>query len=256
MNKRTFDEAFNNTKDIVIYSKCKKTRKEEDIHLIDTKDVSNKLNIHFHIYNPFINIHNPFSTINCKTVPNFLPNNFLWNTHTPFSVNSFMKPVEKPLERVVEKPLERVVEKPVERVVEKPVEKPVEKLVEKLVEKPVEKLVEKPVEKPLKRVVQEENKLEKVIEKEKDVIISEYYINKITKKKEDKQIDYYSNGQIKYVKTYKNGYLVGLSKYNRKYYEDNILLCTFNAKEGEFITFTDNNISKNIPLVEYYKIYN
>ncbi len=214
MNKRTFDEAFNNTKDIIIYSKCKKTRKEEDIDLIDTKDVSNKFNIHFHIYNPFINIHNPFFTMNCKTVPN----NFLWNT--PFSVNSFMKPVEKPVERVVEKPFERVVEKPIENVVE------------------------------------EENKLEKVIEKEKDVIISKYYINKITKKKENKQIDYYSNGQIKYVKIYKHGYLIKLSKYNRKYYEDNTLLCTFIAKEGEFITFTDNNISKNIPVVEYYKICN
>ena len=226
MNKRKFNEAYADTKDI-IYNKSKKSRNEEkyDIlqinkNIIENKiDSSKKMNIHFHFdIRPNFSVN--FKNSN-ENIQHFLPNKFFGENMKPFSRNFFGLNTQWSSPNLFNFSTNHFI---------------------------------KPVEKPVKRVV--ERVIERVVEKEKDVIISEYYINKITKKKEDKQIDYYSNGQIKYVKIYKNGYLIKLSKYNRKYYEDNILLCTFNAKEGEFITFTDNNISKNIPIVEYYKISN
>jgi hypothetical protein len=92
--------------------------------------------------------------------------------------------VEVPVEKIVEVPVEKIVEVPVEKIVEVPVEKIVEVPVEKIVEVPVEKIVEVPVEKivevPVEKIVEVPVVLEKVVEREKAVVVEKGSVPVVT----------------------------------------------------------------------------
>ena len=81
-------------------------------------------------------------------------------------------------------------------------------------------------------------------------IITTFWIDPLTGKKNGVEKNYYPNGQLQYIKKYDQNYLIGIEKYNKRNSQvENECIFSYFAKPGEYLMYHDTNCSKAMPYV-------